>query len=1081
MPGLRLITSSSQRRLLEALADNLLAAPPAPLESENIVVLSNGMARWISMELAVHHGVSAGLRFSFPNDMLDTCFSALLTDIPSGSPFKPDAMTWRIATLLPELAETKGFEQIAAYLRCGRDDRRLLQISGVIADLFDQYTIFRPEMVLSWDKGEADGWQPQLWRAVSAGHQGSHRAARLAEFQRRIRSERGAKGVELPDRITLFGISYLPPFHLEALRLLSEKCDVICYLLNPCGRYWGNIVSGRHLAGLSLQSGAAAEALEYYETGNPLLSSLGTLGQEFFEALLDYGFDYEELDDFQDAPAPECAGLRPSSLLSAIQNDILTLRDPLADGIKRPLPAGDRSLQLHSCHGKRREMEILYDHLLAMFDELKNLEPRQILVMIPDMESYAPYISAVFGGRSGGRPYLPYSIADRSVRGESPFIDTFLDVLELSSSRFGVNEVLGILESPLVMARFDISEDELASLRSWLHGSAVRWGLDENHRAELGFSPFADFSWQAGLDRLFLGYAMTPDASGAFKGILPYPAMGGQRSLALGKLADFFTNIRQIHSSFASGHTLLEWKNILSDAAAGMLSAEDRTDNGPALLAKALNSLGEKQTLYGFDRPLGLDAVRDSLKLTLTKGGGGYGFMGGAITFCAMLPMRSIPMRVVCLAGMNDGQFPRTSRQPGFSLMSGARRRGDRSLRDEDRYLFLEALLAAEERLYISYNGQSDRDNSNIPPSVLVAELQDYVSRSFSVEESGTAPAILKLHRLQGFSAAYFTGQDGSSLFSYDRESLEALEARRLKGVTQRAFMAAPLSPGNDLTGRIEIDRLKRFLSDPAAAFMENRLKIRPYEPAEEPEEREPFALNKLSGYALSQELVERIIAGAKQETCYEIARHSSVLPVMSAGKAAFDAVWRSCAVFADFVTEQTADPLESLEVYLKAGDSQLCGVLSKLQSKRHLRWRCATLKGKDRLSLWVDHLILNALKPDGYPRSSMMIAKDKILELPELDNAAEILTDLIELYREGMLKPLPFFPETSWEFVNKGQDAALKKWRGQPAFGSPGEASRAATAFCHGDSDPLDDEFRQLASRIYTPFIGIARETERA
>lgn len=1066
---------------MEALADNLLTAPPAPLDREHIVVLSNGMARWISMELAVHHGVSAGLQFSFPNDMLDTCFSTLLADIPPGSPFKPDAMTWRIATLLPELAETKGFEQIAAYLRGGRDDRRLLQISGVIADLFDQYTIFRPEMVLGWDKGEADGWQPQLWRAVSAGHQGSHRAARLAEFKRRIRQERGSDQADLPGRITLFGISYLPPFHLEALRLLSERCDVICYLLNPCGRYWGNIVSSRYLAQLSLQPGAAADALEHYETGNPLLSSLGTLGQEFFEALLDHGFDYEELDDFPDTPAPEYANQRHNSILAAIQADILTLRDPHADGMKHLLPAGDRSLQLHSCHGKMREMEILYDHLLAMFDELENLEPRQILVMIPDIESYSPYINAVFGGRSGGRPYLPCSIADRSVRGESPFIDTFLDVLELSSSRFGVNEVLGILESPLVMARFDILEDELALLRSCLHGSAVRWGLDENHRAELGFSPFADFSWQAGLDRLFLGYAMTPDASGSFKGILPYPAMSGQQSPALGKLADFFGTIRQMHASFASGHTLLEWKEILSDTAADMLSAEDRTDNGPILLARALNSLSEKQTLYGFDRPIGLDAVRDSLKQTLTTSGGGYGFMGGAITFCAMLPMRSIPMRVICLAGMNDGQFPRTARQPGFSLMSGARRRGDRSLRDEDRYLFLETLLAAGERLYISYNGQSDRDNSTIPPSVLVAELQDYVSRCFTEEASGAAPAILRIHRLQGFSAAYFAGQESGSLFSYDRESREALEARRLKGVTQRAFMAAPLSPDNTLTGRIELERLKRFLSDPAAAFMENRLKIRPFEPADEPEEREPFALDKLSGYALSQELVERIMAGATQEACYDIARHGSVLPVMSAGKAAFDSVWRSCAVFADFVKEQTADPLEPLDVNLKAGASLLCGVLNKLQSRRHLRWRCATLKGKDRLSLWVDHLILNALRPEGYPRSSMMISKDLILELPELDNAAEILADLVALYGEGMLKPLPFFPQTSWEFMSKGQEAALNTWRGQAVFGAPGEAARPATTFCFGDENPLDDEFRQLSNRVYEPLRKIAHEKERA
>jgi exodeoxyribonuclease V gamma subunit len=1048
-----------------------------PLEHENIVVLSNGMARWISMELATRHGVSAGLHYSFPNDLLDRCFRTVIPGAQTSLPFTPDAMTWRIAALLPELAQKREFDQIAAYLGDGMDDRRLLQISRVIADTFDQYTIFRPEMILAWDRGEAENWQPILWRAITADSGGTNRAAMLAEFSRQIKQGSDVRPGALPNRISLFGISYLPPFHLEALRLLSVNCDVTCYLLNPCGQYWGNIISNRALATLSLRPDLPAEAIEYYETGNPLLSSLGTLGQEFFETLLGYGFESEELDD--DTPNTNFRLEVNASLLATIQSDILNLHDRTADSTKAQVSSTDRSVQIHSCHGPMREMEVLYDNLLAMFDELTDLEPRQIVVMIPDIESYATYITAVFGNRSGGRPPLRYTIADRSVRSESPFIDSFLGILEISSGRFGVNEVLGILETPSVMTRFGITAEELVAIRSWLHGSGVRWGLNEAHRKELGFPAFSDFSWQAGLDRLLLGYAMNPKTADTFKSILPYPAIGGRQTPALGKLAEFIRNVRHIHSCFSARHSLSKWKEILSEAASCMLAADNSVDNGPTLLARVLNSLSENQSHSGFDRPIALNAVRESLIRTLTQGGGGHGFMGGAITFCAMLPMRSIPMRVVCLAGMNDGQFPRTSRQPGFSLMSGTRRRGDRSLRDEDRYLFLEAIMSAEERLCISYVGQSNRDNSLITPSVLLSELEDYVRRSFVSDITGEPPTILRRHRLQGFSEAYYEGAGDAGLFSYDRESFEALEARRLVGRKQRTFLTEPLLPDGTLTDRIDINQLKRFLANPAAAFLENRLKIKPFDPAEEPEEREPFCVDRLSGYSLLQELVTQIIAGTTREECYSAARSRCVLPPLSAGKAAFDAAWQKSVKFADIVAPLLDKPLEQLDINLDLHTSNLIGILNTIQSGTHLRWRCAALKGKDRLSIWIDHLVLNAMKQNGYPRSSMVISNNLVLELPPLDNAREILADLIELYADGMQRPLPFFPQTSWIFLMDGMGKAAIEWRGEQNSEIRGESSNPSIEFCFGDEEPLDDEFCQLANRIYMPLKTVAVEVK--
>ena len=1070
MPTLRLITSSSQRILLEALAGNICSPPLSPLEKENIVVLSNGMARWISMELADRLGVSASIEFSFPNDLLDRSFRSVLPEFHPSFPFTQSSLTWRIASQLPVLSQQKGFEQIAAYLGDGRDDRRLLQISRSLADCFDQYTIFRPEMVCAWDHGEDNEWQAQLWRAITRDCGGSHRASLLRALSRHVAG--GAPpGGALPRRISLFGISYLPPFHLEALRLLSTYCHVTCYLLNPCGEYWGTIISGKNKSRLALQPALPAEAEEYYETGNPLLSSLGTLGQEFFESLLEYGFEAEELDNYPETARQNDDTACPT-LLSAIQNDILTLYDRPAGGEKWSVSADDRTVQIHSCHGTLREMEILYDNLLRLFDELPDLEPRHIVVMIPDIEAYAPYISSVFGNRSTGRPPLPYTIADRSVRRENLFVDAFLKVLDTVPGRFALQEMLDLLEIPAVMRRFDIDEDELIVIREWLRGCNVRWGLDADHRADLGFPRYTDYSWQAGLDKLFLGYAMSPDDSSTFLGILPHPACSGRRAAALGKLAEFIVVVRENNARLSIRHTLPEWADIFTATVARMLLPDESDTAGPLVVAKALNSLREASTLYGFKQPLSLEAVRDHLAESVAGSGGGYGFMGGAITFCAMLPMRSIPMRVVWLAGMNDGQFPRTGRPPGFSLMNGARRRGDRSLRDEDRYLFLEALMAAEDRFCISYNGQNNRDNSSMPPSVLVAELIDYVTNGFT-RSDGMAPAsVLVRHRLQGFSHFYFDNSDPAHLFSYDSESCQAVEAGRLSGRTRRLFIDEPLPLDSTSVLQIELQQLRRFLANPAAAFLEQRLRVTPFNPAEEPDDSEPFALDALSRYTLSQELVGRLLKGAEYGECLAAARSRGILPPLSAGKAAFDTIWEKSRQFAAALEPQLGSPLEALTISFAGDNARLHAVLDNCRSGTHLRWRCAGMKGKDRLSVWLDHLLLNIANADGYPLRSKLMASDTTLELPPLEHAADILSDLLEVYCEGMKKPLRFFTETSWLFLRDGQQKAETSWRGDQRRGLRGECDNQAVALCFGGEEPWGEEFRSLAERIYGPLI---------
>jgi exodeoxyribonuclease V gamma subunit len=410
--------------------------------------------------------------------------------------------------------------------------------------------------------------------------------------------------------------------------------------------------------------------------------------------------------------------------------------------------------------------------------------------------------------------------------------------------------------------------------------------------------------------------------------------------------------------------------------------------------------------------------------------------------------------------------------------MNGARRRGDRSLRDEDRYQFLEALMAAEDRFCISYNGQNNRDNSSLPPSVLVAELIDYVTKGF-VGSDGISPAsVLTRHRLQGFSPLYFDNADPAHLFSYDRENCHAINARRMSGLSRRQFIGDPLPLDSTSTQYIDLQQLRRFLANPAAAFLEQRLRIKPFNPAEELDESEPFLLDALSRYTLSQELVSQLLKGAHYDDCLSAAISRGVLPPMSAGKAAFDAVWEKSRLFAAALEPRLGSPLEPLAITFTGVCVQLHAVLENCRSGTHTRWRCANMKGKDRLAIWLDHLLLNISNTDGYPRHSMMIASDSTLELPPVENAAEVLSDLLALYCEGMTQPLRFFPETSWAFLNEGRQKAERSWLGDQRMGFPGECNDQAVALCFGDDEPWRNEFSALAERIYGPMVAVIKSS---
>ena len=1060
--SLTVYTSNRMELLADSLAETVRAPLASPLATEVIVVQSAGMQRWLSMELAARFGVWANCRYPYPNTMLRELFRAVIPELPEACPFAPETLGWRIMGLLPELMQQPGFEAIRRYLAHEAGSLKLFQLAERIADTFDQYTLFRPQMLLGWEAGAEGGWQATLWRELARHCGGMHRGRILEEFLRR----RAPLGAQIPARIAVFGISYLPPFHLDVLAAVSRLTEVNLFLLNPCREYWATIVSERDQARLRRTARDNAPAVACLETGNALLASLGRMGRDFLDAVLERFADHIR-DDFRAEPG--------ASLLEMLRNDILNLADAPE---KRLLDPADRSLQVHSCHGPLRELEVLYDSLLALFEADPTLTPRDVLVMTPDIESYAPYITAVFDAARGTGRALPHAVADRGLSSEGHVSRGLMAILSLPGGRFGANRVMDILESPPVRKRFGLEAGDLETVRRWVEETRIRWGRDEGDRLRHGAPGFRENSWRAGLDRLLLGYALPDGGEEFFHGMLPSDGIEGDDARVLGGLLRFIAVLSAAVDLLEAPRSPAAWEAACRTLLEDFFVVDEEEERERLELLALLAGLGEAEERSGFAGPVEVEVIRSWLEARLDRHQrGAAGFLTGRITFCAMLPMRSIPFRVIALIGMNDGAFPRRNRPPEFDLTALEPRRGDRSLRDEDRYLFLEALLSAGQKLHISYVGQGMKDNEDIPPSVLVSELLDCVDQGFSFagHEGPPRDILLVRHRLHPFSPAYFGS--GSPLFSYSEENREAAETLRAAGSPPGPFLTAPLPPLPEET-TISLDELTACFANPARFFLKTRFGISPRDPEGGPEESEPFRLDALERYGLEQELSAALLKGRGADEIRAVLRARGELPAGSYGDELFDLLADGVGEFAAAVRPCLDAPaLPPRELDLRIGDLRLVGRIGDIRSTGLVRYRCAKLKARDRIRLWIEHLALNGLGVEGYPAESLALGKDGEIRLAPVPRWRELLAELLATCRQGMREPLPFFPSASFSYADKLRNpkteggamrAAQREWHGSEGF--PGEKGDASYRLCFGDADPLDERFRSLAVAIWGP-----------
>ncbi|MDU2937841.1 MAG: exodeoxyribonuclease V subunit gamma, partial [Enterobacteriaceae bacterium] len=430
---------SNRLDVLEALMEFIVERERLddPFEPEVVLVQSTGMAQWLQMSLSRRFGIAANIDFPLPASFIWDMFVRVLPDIPGESAFNKQSMSWKLMTLLPELIDGDEFVMLRHYLHDDTDKRKLFQLASRVADLYDQYLVYRPEWLTRWEAGELiDGldenqrWQAPLWKALvehtaALGQPLWHRANLYQRFIRTL-EQASEPPAGLPSRVFICGISALPPVYLQALQALGKHVDVFILFTNPCRYYWGDIKDPAFLARLiarqrkhhleqrelplfrdTQQAAGLFNDDGEQDVGNPLLASWGKLGRDYMYLLA--GMErYEELDAFVD--------IAPDNLLHNLQYDVLELQNAAVPGRtaeefvrsdrKRRLEPDDRSLMVHVCHSPQREVEVLHDRLLAMLEDDPTLTPRDIIVMVADIDSYSPFIQAVFGSATGDR-YLP--------------------------------------------------------------------------------------------------------------------------------------------------------------------------------------------------------------------------------------------------------------------------------------------------------------------------------------------------------------------------------------------------------------------------------------------------------------------------------------------------------------------------------------------------------------------------------------------------------------------------------------------------------------------------------------------------
>ena len=1085
----RLYHSNALDLLAELLADEL--RKPAPGQSlltpDTLLIPQVAMRRWLQATLAQRHGIAANLEFLTPGEFVARALDANLG--PSTDDLDAATLHWRLHAALtdPTLLAKPALSQLAAYV-AGEDPLKAWTLAGELAATFEKYQAWRRDWLLRWDAG-ADPDDPQaiLWRVVAAGR--SHRARRIQDYLAR-HVEADALPSGLPARLFAFGTLNISPDVLRVLATQARVGTLHFYLPTPSAKYWGDL----HTLGARLHAGVDPFAGEADE--NPLLRDWGAAGKDFMALLGSYEVVHPsgEIPAYAD-PEQSQAGLR-GSLLQRMQSDLFHRRATPSGILRDAVDADDPSLQFHACHTRLRELQVLHDRLRALLEDKRfdpPLQPREIAVLAPDIDPYLPYLDAVFGAHdrddAASARAIPYAMADASPLAGEPLAEVFLRLLALPVSRFGLEEMLDLLASPPLAEAAGLDAADFERLHAWLHAAGARWGLDAAHRERSGAPADDAYTWQFALDRLLLGHASGVDADIA--GVAPWPDLEGGALDALDRLIRQLRALARHEKELGVAASPGAWRDRLLSLLQELLPEAPTAPAAARALERLrslVNDFARQAGKAGFDAEVPAEVVRAHFAAKLGEADTRAPLLTGGVSFARMVPMRLLPFRAICLLGMNDGDFPRRDPAAGLNrltaeLGSDRRRRGDRSTRDDDRYLFLQLFTAAQDVLYLSWLGMDPRDGSAREPSALVSELLAAAAAYHGDPDTAARQLVLR-HPLQPFSPAAF-GSEDVRLFSYRGHWHPA--AGRLSG-TRGALApwmarAQSLAPAGDVDAELPLDALRRFLLAPAEQFLRQRLGLRLAETEEANEDIEPLQLpaGGLQRMQLQRAVFDALLDGRDAAAMRPALRARGLLPSGPLGQRALERVLHEVSPYAGAYCEWRgagAPTSRLLEVVVDG--VRVHGRIDGLHANGIARLRFGKPNGPSSIRNGLDWLLASAA---GVELPFVEFHEDVDTGIgphrrPPLsrESAIDALHALVALRREGLRRPLPFAPYSAWELfvapdAERGLRNAASRWRGGDKQWAEGDSAALQLAF--RGRDPFADaaareEFIELAFVVF-------------
>jgi exodeoxyribonuclease V gamma subunit len=1076
---------------------------PDSLAPETILIPQPSLRQWLSQALAERFGVAANLDLLTPSEFVWRLLHAANdTPLPESSPWDRERLHWRAYALLERSDAQALPPALRRYLRhhdtrdgdAGARALARYDLAGKVAAAFERYQAYRRDWLEAWEHGQdRDDWQAALWRALRETTEIPHRAALigawLARYDRReARANAASAPPGLPSRLSAFGTMHVSPDVLRMLAVAGQWCALDFYLPTPSAEYWGDVESLRERL---RRDGADAipQALADLQRDNPLLSAWGSGGRDILASVFSYEIvqPQTELERFVDSGR--------DTLLHRLQHDILHRAAPRAE----PWSRHDVSVQIHACHSKFREIEILHDRLRAMLDNDRfdpPLQPREIAVMAPEIAEYLPLARAVFGGLDPNDPrYIPFTLADRPQTQAHALIAWFLALLELSDAPLRVGAFRDVIAYPPVMQCMGLSQDDLARLDAWFAAAGIRWGEDAAARERAGVGHWREYSFDFGFERLLAGYAAGDDASldtsdGAAI-IAPYSELEGGDAETLDRALEVYARLRALASWMREPHPAAQWRQRLSEAVLGLIGASAQ-DNAEAQarrwLLDALDAFAEHAADAG---PLVSAVVREALRVQLSQASMHQPWLAGGVVFSGMVPLRTVPFRVICLLGLDAEAYPR--REPGQDVdrlvdaVQGRvpRRLGDRSVRDDDRFLFLQLLCAARDTFYLSYGGRDARDDRALEPAGPVAELLDAIesmdggcidSKS-NVNSNASAKSLREHctleHPLQPFSRRAF-GDGGSETsssgladeprrFSYRDEW--RIDTQNGAPVASPPFLSDNLPPRNAANADAPEDAptrdaLQAFFSNPARAWLSARLGLRLPRSETALEEREPLGDDALQRYRTIMALLRDDAARAQDNIDDPHARNELQRDLRARGILAPGRDGEHALEDALPLTQALVRATRELRVGANA-DEEISASTPVDFAFRDV-WRdtdgaCVRLQpeagkldGKRRLRAWLDHLLLASIH--GANARTVLIGEGEAkasskretanaappvesvaFENVGVDDARARLRGVMALWREGQARPLPFAPKAAWAYVDtlrKKNGDARAAWR---------------------------------------------------